>query len=115
MSSVAGWLVPRRTGTAQSDPVARFVGEAIAGDDRDSSAKPDRAAALFLRILDQADRDRELVFQRVASGIVPGHQAAGGAMLFLLQKLRPDCGLVGTLNLFQHTPAGIPESTKRAH
>src|SRR5215471_11671444 len=71
MSPVAERLVPRRTATAQSDSLARFVDEAIGGDDRDSAAKPDRAAAVFLWILDEADRDRQLGFQRFAGGLVP--------------------------------------------
>jgi hypothetical protein len=114
MSSVAERLVPRRTATAQSDSLARFVGEAIGGDDRDSAAKPDRAAAVSLSILDEADRDRQLVFQRFAARCPTPLGGWRGNVFTCCRNCARIAGSLVWSTCFHTPPLGIAESTKRA-
>ena len=83
MSAVAERLVLRRTAPADGHVVALFVLMTVCRGQHHAAAQPDRAAAVFHRILDQSDRERRMLLDCLTGSLVEGKQAAGRAIVDL--------------------------------
>src|SRR5579862_9239932 len=81
--AVAEGLVLRGATAAQGDAVAYLVGKAVGGDHRQPAAQPQWSAHTLGRILDHADRQRQVMLDRLARGPIPGDQASRWAVVHL--------------------------------
>jgi hypothetical protein len=99
MRAVAERLVLRRSAAANGHVVASFILMTIRRGQRHAAAQPDRAAAVFHRILDQSDRERRIRFDGLARNLVEGKQPPGRAFVDLAQEHRPYVGIVGARDL----------------
>jgi len=83
MRAVAERLVLRRTAAADGHVVALFVLMTVSQGQHYAAAQPDRAAAVFHRILDQTDRERRMLLDCPAGSLILGKQPSGRAIVDL--------------------------------
>src|ERR1035437_1941813 len=85
--------------TAERHAIPQFVGLTIGTNERNPSARPQRAATILRRILHHSDRVRKLWLNSLASLFVYRNQTTSGAASYLMYKLRTDLFVVGSFHL----------------
>lgn len=112
--AVAEWLVLGCAAPAERDAVAYFVGKAVGGDDGDAAAQPQWPATFLGRVFDQPDGNRELRFDRLAGGLVPGYQPTRRAIANLPDEHGADGGVVGFTDLVPYLAVRVAEAPECA-
>src|SRR5580704_16786021 len=95
VAAIAERLVLRCAAPANGHSVADFVVVAVSRGECDAAAQPNRPAAIFHGIFDQADRDRQFLLYRFAGGLVEGDEATRRTMMHLAKEHRTDARIVG--------------------
>jgi hypothetical protein len=86
----------------------------LRGGDLYPSAQPERPAAFLFRVLDQADRYRQRIFNGLPRGFVPGYETSRRAIVDLADEQLLDVGMIGPLDLVPDLTVRVAEASERA-
>lgn len=81
VAAIAEWLVGRGATAAQGLAVADLIASPFALCTADAAAQDQQAADPLARILQQRQRYRQGGLDRLAGGVVPGHQPPRGTLM----------------------------------